>query len=69
MNGVSLYICDPAKNTICNKRGCRRNPNNNLPTCYRTKHVEFSVDGCVVDNVLLPDDYIRGRPPKAENRD
>ena len=39
-----LYVCDPQKNTLCNKRNCG-NP------CTMTRHKEFAKDGGTDMNV------------------
>lgn len=39
-----LYVCDPQKNTLCNKRNCG-NP------CTMTSHKEFAKDGGTDMNV------------------
>ena len=39
-----LYVCDPQKNTLCNKRNCG-NP------CTMTSHKEFAKDGGADMNV------------------
>ena len=39
-----LYVCDPQKNTLCNKRNCG-NP------CTMTRHKEFAKDGGADMNV------------------
>ena len=37
VDGVTLYRCDPAKNTACSKTGCFADGGQ----CYLTKHKDF----------------------------
>lgn len=39
---VTLYLCDPDKNTACSKTGCVHNPLAKYPCCRATKHPEFA---------------------------
>ncbi|NLB52075.1 MAG: hypothetical protein GX808_03960 [Syntrophomonadaceae bacterium] len=40
-----LYKCDPNKNILCKKQGCKYNPNSVYPCCEYSSNRAASVDG------------------------
>lgn len=52
---VTLYLCDPDKNTACSKTGCVHNPLAKYPCCRATKHPEFAQRDEDGGPIQLPD--------------